>query len=221
MKANPDDADFWNLGDEISGAESSDVTIPDFDLEKAVEEHLDLEQYACFPAPMEPSGLQDVVTAAESAEPLKAKDQLNFKTGGKNKKGKRVASNQKSQGKLKLHRFAVQAKLRLQSPKPEWVAAARHNFPLIDEGLIPTLLQVPQAALPDTSKRHGKANYTVHLEDGCRVQVLLSREAYYLVSSKAGSPLPQNRTISWAMHNGPTIAWAESRQRGGLPRVLP
>ena len=111
-------------------------------------------------------------------------------------------------------------KERKDGPKPEWIESAKANYPLIDEALIPTLLRLPEEALPDTTKRHGKQNYTVHLEQGCKLQVLLSKESYYVVTAAEGSPLPAVRTISWAMNDGPIEAWAKCRQRAGLPETV-
>ena len=107
-----------------------------------------------------------------------------------------------------------------QGPKKEWLDAAAANFPGIQPDLLPALLQMPDTALPDTSKRHGAANYTVSLENAAKVQVHLGKEQFYVVAVATGKPAPANRTAAWRMFGSAHEAWAEARVRAGLPSSL-
>ena len=88
--------------------------------------------------------------------------------------------------------------------------AAVENFPAILPGLIPTLLKMPENALPDTSKRHGKANYTVCGENEAKVQVHLAKEQFYVVAVATGKPAPAIRTVAWRHFGSIAAAWDEA-----------
>lgn len=78
------------------------------------------------------------------------------------------------------------------------------------------LEKIPQEAWPETEK-HGEFSWT-RRSGQARIEVLMTKKAYYLKSMAGGQEFPQGqvRVVTWGKFNGPVGAWAEAKRVVGF-----